>query len=75
MAKKGLDRLAEETVKPGAVPMHKKVHINAKIDEELKRSLKITCAKIGVTMQDFLEDALITAIAKAQSKIDRQARK
>jgi len=43
-------------------------HMNAKLDIELKRRMKIHCAAEGITMQEFLTEAIQAALMKAQKK-------
>ena len=46
----------------------RKAHLNAKLDKGLKREMKIFCAENGLTMQEFLEDAIQSALLTGRKK-------
>lgn len=54
-----------DLLKPEATTPRKE-HLNAKLDVELKRRMKVHCADRGITMQDFLTEAIQKALAEAK---------
>ena len=72
MARKPSGKAGQATQKnAGAAP--KKTHINAKIDEDLKKEMKVFCAERDVSIQDFLTEAIQKAMHEARLKEKRKS--
>ena len=60
---------AKEAKKPKKnIAPPEKVHLNAKVDKDLLKKMKVHCAVNEIKIQDFLADAIRKAIKGAEGK-------